>query len=338
MKTKIDCFKDLVENKSHSISPDLENAIDNKSFPFKDNIFFSYNPAKLAAEEFNRCAALYDSRTPNGTAMDAMQMMAMIMSAEQEHKEDLESLAIELVREMYNVPESLDLKAMLKMSNTQEECAEQEDEDEISEERKAELLPEIEKRRILNSIVHGVAVYQWTSAYYIVSEKLNDIDPELISKYNKVSALVNYWNWKYYFEPMINAGQMPVLQGINKVKVKEREIEASAINFPVLIHELSKGVVDYLITIGLPDLPESELRYIYNEADKYSHEQYHYCFGPTLWRSMLETADVGSEELPPIISEMAKMTYEELSDFCIDLCFFKETRGKKAMSFLKKVL
>jgi hypothetical protein len=319
--------------------------LNNNEHPFSDNNYFAYNPSALSADEFKRCVDLYNRRCPNGeTPMHAMMLMQEVMGMEDPHKEELTEIAIELVREMYNVPDSINLKAMLEQKNSEDEidpdcCGNDEDEDNITDERKQELQEFIEKRRILNSIVHGCAVHQWTSAYYIVQEDLDGINPELITKYNQIAALVNYWNWMVYFEPMFAMGQMPMLQGINKVSVKKKEIEAFGINFPVLIHELSKGVIDYITTAGVPNgkddgVSPDELRYIYKVADNYAHEQWHYFFGPTLWRSMLEVADVQSDELIPIIRKMSEMSYEELSEFCINIVFYPNEFGIEAMKDL----
>ena len=78
-----------------------------------------------------------------------------------------------------------------------------------------------------------------------------------------------------------------------------------------------------------------ELQYIYDEADKYSHEQWHYFFGPTLWRALLETANVGSEDLIPIIRKMSEMDYEDLHEFCNNIVFYPEELGINAMNELK---
>jgi hypothetical protein len=207
--------------------------------------------------------------------------------------------------------------------------------DPLTDERKAELQPHIEKRRILNDIVHGAAVHQWTSAYYLAYDRLMELNPDLCPKYNKLSALVNYWNWKMYFgENPDMTGAM--LQGCNDCNVKKKSVKAKAMNFPVLIHELSKGVLDYIASIGIPELPPHELDYIYAEADKFSHEQWHYFFGPTLWRAMLSSSDVSSQELPHILSGMAKMDYVDLSNFCIDITFHQDEVGKEQMDALKK--
>jgi len=315
--------------------------LDRMTFPFSENNFFKYNPSFIAADEFNRCARIYTERGQGQGPMEAMRLMQQLLQIEEPNKPELTDLAIELVREMYNVPDSINLRAFLE--NSDEDAGEEFDDSDndvemLSDERKEELKPEIEKRRILNSIVHGAAVHQWTSAYHIVADKLNDINPELLEKYNRLSALVNYFNWQIIQSDMMamGGGARPVLQGFNKVDIKNKDIKASAMNFPVLIHELSKGVLDYLVSIGIPNLPPYELEYVYAEADKYSHEQWHYFFGPTLWRAMLNTADVTSHDLPQIISEMAQMDYTDLSNFCIDICHHPEELGKPQMQALKK--
>lgn len=319
--------------------------LNDNEHPFADNEFFANNPAALSADEFKRCVTLYNRRCPEGgDPMTAMMLMQEIMMMEDPDKEQLQEIAIDLVTEMYNVPDSIDLRAMLEQKDSEEECgddSEPEEEEEISEERKAELNHFIEKRRILNSIVHGCAVHQWTSAYYLAQDRLNEVNPELIDKYNKIAALVNFWNWQIYFEPMFEMGQKPMLQGINKVNVREQKIEAYGINFPVLIHELSKGIIDYITTAGVPNeendgVTNSELKYIYKVADNYSHEQWHYFFGPTLWRALLNTADCGSDELIPIIRKMSEMNYEDLYNFCINIVFYPEELGKNEMEELKK--
>jgi hypothetical protein len=332
-------FVDCLNNGDLLPAAKIVRMIDQKTFPFSENHFFTYNPAALAANEFNRCVQVYRERAVGQNPMHAMRLMEELLVLEAPHREELTEIAIELVREMYNVPDSLNLRAFLE--NSDEEAGEDFDDSDveetlISDERKEALKPEIEKRRILNSIVHGAAIHQWTSAYFIVADKLNDINPELLNKYNTLSAIVNFFNWQIVQADMMAMGGRPVLQGYNEVDVEKKDIKASAMNFPVLIHELSKGVVDYLISMGIPNIPPYELEYVYAEADKYSDEQWHYFFGPTLWRAMLDTADVTSHDLPPIISAMSVMDYTDLSNLCIDICHHPEELGKKQMEVIKK--
>ncbi len=108
--------------------------------------------------------------------------------------------------------------------------------------------------------------------------------------------------------------------------------------FPVLMHELSKCVIRFLIDKAIPNhLPEHELFYILQKGDKFHHEWWHYYLGPTLWQAILKTADTDSQNLPKILSAMSLMEYEELSDFCINITFFEHT-GIKTMTELKRNL
>ena len=339
-------FEEHLENNNILPAQEIVQKLNDNEHPFSENTFFLHNPSALAADEFKRCVALYERRCPNGgDPMRAMMLMQEIMMMEDPDKEVLQQIAIDLITEMFNVPDEIDLQAMLEQKDAEEECdggacGEPDDEENISDERKEELMPFIEKRRILNSIVHGCAVHQWTSAYHIVRDRLNEVNPNLIERYNEVAALVNFFNWQVYFEPMFAAGQMPMLQGINKVDVEEQKIEAYGINFPVLVHELSKGIMDYITTAGVPNQEDDgvtpdELRYIYQVADNYAHEQWHYFFGPTVWRAMLGTAEVGSDGLIPILRKMSEMDYQDLSEFCTNIVFYPEEFGNEAMTNLK---
>ena len=329
-------FAEYLENPNDLPNGAIVEKLDNNETPFKDNVLFSYNPSKMTSTEYVRCVDLYNDRGNNETAMHAMGIMENLFTLEEPHIEELQDLAINLVTDMYNVPDDFDLRAFItKNPDEESECCDSPDELRISDERKLELQPEIEKRRILNSIVHGAAVYQWTSAYYLVAEQLDAMNPELLPSYNKLSALVNYWNWKFYAEGMAP----PVCQGKNQINIEEKKIEGKALNFPVLIHEMSKGVIDFIVSKGIPGIDKvtpDELRYIYQEADRYADEQWHYFFGPTLWSSLLSVADVTSHDLPPIISKMSEMEYDELSNFCIDVVFHPEELGKKQMDIVKK--
>lgn len=328
---------DNIPDKVFNPNATIVRMINERRFPFGENTFFGYNPAQLGADEFNRCVRLYLERGENyGTAEDTMMLMQEIMGMEQPHRQALQELAIRVVREMYNVPDSLDMSAMITIPNAEEdlEASEpsEEEKDMLSDERKLELQEHIEKRRILNTISHGAAVHQWTSAYFLAVDRLEELNPELCAKYNKLSALVNYWNWQFYMGEAIP----PVLQGMNKCNIAGKKVEAKALNFPVLIHELSKGVLDYIMSAGIPQLPAHELKYVYSVADKYSHEQWHYYFGPTLWRAMLDTASLESQQLPRVISAMSVMDYSDLSNFCIDITFHAEEVGKEHMETLKR--
>lgn len=335
--------------KNPEIKPNLSiiKAFDTVDFPFLKNTFFNYNPSYLAAEEFNRCAEEYNSRTPNSTHEDLKYVIAMMIVKEDDLRDQLEELAKRVIREMYSIPPKISLDVKLKWIDSLDSF-EIPEENTIDESRKPYLRQEIEKRRILNSIVHGGSIHQWSTASYIVYDELNALNPDLIHLYDQYSALINYFNWQ---TPSGINGEVPtnmiqsssslnlsMIQGVSSAKRTGNtgQISAQAISFPVALHELSKGALSYLINKSIPSyLPENELKYVLRKADRYEHEYWHYYMGPTLWRAILNTAQVESSELPKIIMRLSKMPYEELSQFCKDIVFSPDTDGINKMNKLK---
>ena len=116
-------------------------------------------------------------------------------------------------------------------------------------------------------------------------------------------------------------------QGFNKLEFDEEgeaecKIRCVGVNFPVLLHEVTKGAMDYLICHGIPkDFSEDELKYYYAKADSYENEFWHYLLSPTVWTSLVDAAGVDTQELPLVIAKLTQLSYEELTDVlkaCID--------------------
>lgn len=104
-------------------------------------------------------------------------------------------------------------------------------------------------------------------------------------------------------------------QGFNEVKFDEEEdkINCNAVNFPVLLHEMTKGVMDYLICRGIPqDLSAEELKYYYAKADKYENEVWHYYLSPTIWIEMLDVLKITSDKIPSVIAKLSELDYKVL--------------------------
>lgn len=372
-------FESYLTQHTHKPLEQIIEVFDKKRTPFKKNILFAYNPAFLGANEWNRCVDVFLDKTPYGTMRDTYNVMNAITEDERLHVEELEKLAIEIVAEMYGVPEEIVLRGHIGnvSGDDMEDCEEGElDEEELSNEEKAKLEPHIQKRIILNSITHGAAIHQWTSAFHMGAEKLNELNPDLIEHYNAYASLINYFNWQHPMAIMpeevfnmmfgvggngqqmqnlmqrLGDGQQPqqeqnnqaegapgTTQGYNKIDVESQIIEGYAINFPVLIHELSKGVLEYLLIRGIsPDLTPEELNYVYKQSDKYSQEYWHYYMGPTLWRKLIECADVETSELPEILAFISEMDYEDLAKLFIQITYDSEGEGKKSLNKIKKQL
>ncbi len=316
--------------------------LDTKSFSLGSNSVFRYRPDILGAKEYRRCVSLIETRLPdiyNETrVMSAIFKLSQknislansIFVKEMKHRVSLQQIAVDTIREMFDIPEHITI-----LPNLTDGLSETEDQDDspeailsLSPERQREMRKEIEKRVILNGLVHGCAMHIWKSAHYIVKEEVDAIDPVLMPLYNSYTASVGWMMWQMTPDmALTEISGHGLAQGKNELKFEEEgeaecDIQCDAINFPVLLHEVAKGAMDYLICHAIPeDYTEEELTYYYSKADAYENEFWHYLLSPTLWTSLIEAANINTQEIPMVISRLAKLSYEDLSTVmksCID--------------------
>lgn len=329
LKEKLDGF----DTKPHA---SFIEAFDSGNFPFANHEIIGYEPGLLSFEEFERCVSWCKEKVARGNSLNGdmytynalqcwMAEKERITEAEAPVKESLETIAKETIREIFNVPDDILLKSKIE-SNISSDLDEWEEDESIKKNMTAEQLQnldcEIKKRILLNSLCHGAAIHIWKTAYYIVDVKIKDLNEELISRYDYYSALTSYLLWTFDISTMVDMikSNNQISQGMESVDIEKKEIQALAINFPVLLHELTKGVIEYLISKGIPqDFTEDELRYYYSQADKYEDEVWHYYIGPSLWVKLIEALNVNTQELPEKISIISQMNYNNLVDLFIPI-------------------
>ena len=332
MAKKVDigdkAFTKAIEHLEFTPNKNIIKALDAKMFSLDANNVFSYRPEYLGAKEFESCCNLIERRLGNTTERDirlkTSGLFNFISKQEAPIKEQLEKLAIDTIRNLYNVPEHVRLQAFIEKNIDLD--TDQDDNPKpflnLSLEQKNSMRDEIQKRVILNGLVHGSSMYIWKTVYYMVNEELNKLNPMLTQLYDEYTAAINFLFWT--FNPVqaqseIEAGSQ-MTQGFNKINFDQPGMPAAnvlckGINFPVLLHELNKGVMDYIICRGIPKhYSEEELRYYYSKADAYENEIWHYLLSPTLWNDLLETADVLPENLPRVIMQLSKLSYGALTD------------------------
>lgn len=334
-------FSQHLEGLKHKPDGSIIKPLDSGMFELSSNILFNYKPGLLAAPEFKRCLSLLEKRLPYEFSLSGnnhlqhlqekyIGIFTMIQRREAAHKERLEEMAIDVVREMYDVPEDIILNANLETGfDMGLETDDQDDSpDEILKsppERMRYIREQIQKRIVLNGLVHGSSMHIWKGAHYIVQEKIKSIDSGLMELYDEYSAIVGYLLWKQNLPMMMRAlrdgeemeNDMSgfMTQGFNEVKFDEEEdkINCNAVNFPVLLHEMTKGVMDYLICRGIPqDLSAEELKYYYAKADKYENEVWHYYLSPTIWIEMLDVLKITSDKIPSVIAKLSELDYKVL--------------------------
>jgi len=239
--------------------------------------------------------------------MLVMQALRQSGSIESRHKEELENLAVELVKkEMAIPPGSLQFDAKLmgmgqsesteRMRRQAEEPSREEMMDAFKSAQQHEndveafldamdnFDRERAKRRMINALIGGAAK-KGQYMYHMVSQRLNEIDPNLIELYGITTAIIDHLYWLYPEETLeAMSGQGGSEVGTSEIdnQTDPPTVKARGVNFPTLVHELVKGVYEVFGTHGLPDDPR-QAEMIMGAEDTVPAEAWDLKLGPVFW-------------------------------------------------------
>tara|TARA_R110000823_G_scaffold94972_1_gene207476 strand:- start:8261 stop:9625 length:1365 start_codon:yes stop_codon:yes gene_type:complete len=253
--------------------------------------------AATGLEEINPQAAM---------SLQPMLMSAVqrVMSIESQNKQKLEDLAVSLVIDQMSIPEGdLQFDAKLEKPNLdgmqkkpkekkkkELEFKQPDTEDKEAAERLAKLDLEKQKRRLINSLIQGSSK-KAHYMYHMVNETLNEIDPDLVNLYSLIMSVNDLMYWIMPdMEAMVGDGADSMAAGREEVDLETDPptIRAKGIMFPILVHELWKGVMEYVSMHGLPSDPEFAEEVIGSE-DTLPAEVWDLRLGPVIWEKFIES-------------------------------------------------
>ena len=228
-----------------------------------------------------------------GTVGQAMQRLIMIQS---QNKEELEALAVKLVKDEMGIPEgAMQFDAQLVMQpmgaaegmKTQPEMP--------SEEEVEELMGDMEnfnleraKRRMINSLIQGAA-FKGGHMYNLVRNEINQMNPQLMNLYAVTQALMEHAYWIFPdMEGMAGSGGGQMGQSEFDPETDPPTVKARAVTFPLLVHELVKGVYEVFGTHGLPDDPR-QAEMVLGAEDSLPAEIWDSRLGPVFWEKFVAT-------------------------------------------------
>ena len=250
-----------------------------------------------------------------------MNLQMMMMNAVQEVKQIesnnegyLEQLAVDLVKQEMSIPddafqydvEITSMPGQIDMSGMKSDSEEPEDEDVIeqfgvSEDEAEDDLEnfmvafekfdlEKAKRRFINSLIQG-ASKKGHYMFHLVEEQLNNLNPRLLNLYGVLMSVNDLLYWILPDQMVMNAAQSG--QGMEgKEEVDETTdpptIRAKGLFFPILVHELVKGVYEVMGTQGLPDDPKAA-EMVMASQDTLPYEIWDLRLGPVIWEKFMES-------------------------------------------------
>lgn len=299
------------------------------------------------------------------------QAMQQAVRAEGAHRPELERAAVEVVlslpefrdaREAYEAGELhieaqlLDPQGMMQKMQQRIRGAAPDDEaedaedmpqmqvepEEETEEDRAELgldVPEVrgeydeeaKKRRFINLLIQGAAINK-NYAYHQMAERLQQIDPNILTTYGKLMSIGELMYWvapEDVFNAMQGSGQGG--GGMEEVTPEDDgtfTIHASAMVFPVLIQELTKGLYEFLAHDE--DEPAEVRKYTSAKSDTLAGEQWDIMKGPGVWRHLNELVNRvdGGEYMSRVFHHLVKLPTNEFNTMMQEI--LKETpRGQQ---------
>lgn len=150
-------------------------------------------------------------------------------------------------------------------------------------------LKERGKRRIINSITAGAGVLSHYM-YYMISDELKNIlgNNDIINSYSRMVSMNDLMYWLVDVDE--NSDSLSNLIGGNvSVEVLEGKptINVVANNFPILLHELTKGIYEIISIHGLP-VDDETTDYVVKMEDTLDKELWDLRIGPSIWEKIYE--------------------------------------------------
>jgi hypothetical protein len=271
----------------------------------------------LGSERYRQLIATLRRYVPNAPTLRGMEgVMSLqhllmnahntIVQAELNHREELERLAVDLVMKEMGIPEgSIEFDAKIigmgevdtddfnRDDNNEENPEEVDVDDDIDLGVEVNLFNELQgldvekaKRRLINSIIQG-ASNKGHYMYHLAPEKIGEItgNPNLINMYGIMMSINDLSYWQLSDETIKQMGN----SGAGKEQVERPEDEdgvakvvARGINFPVLVHELIKGVLELFAIQGRPE-DEETYDEVESSEDTLEKEMWDLRLGPAIW-------------------------------------------------------
>ena len=309
---------------------------------------------KLAGQRFkeiiNKVKRYHGVRniTPNMMQM-MFQIMGEISQIETRHKEVLERLAVDIVSEEFDLPEQM-LEATLSppgspLSHREEEEEDDDDDTESpqpnipkqpkSAKRMEELEMEVDKRRVINSLMQGAAK-KGHYIFHMVADELDAIDPRLMGLYGKLMSLADFQYW--VIPDTMMTGQVGGVEKIEwrkaeKPENKDEEEDMDDVNleegddmpvvvakawiFPLLVHELIKGALE-LAALNWADghLDFEEHKEVIEKADTDEGEIWGMRLGPGMWEKFLDCIGTDNYDIKQwLFRELTKLPANKFHEF-----------------------
>lgn len=284
-----------------------------------DKIFSPNTMAALKGKSGESLRQMVGNRPLMQTMMRSKEVLDQIIAAEEGYRDELEAIAIQMVTDAYPIIDYANIKIIasigndmdIEMNPNNEDPSQPDFGEDDPEKMKA-------KRRLINGITQGASV-RGAFAFMLFKEYIDQINPELVSKYSEILKLV----FGTYDDDNAIAMMLAAIAQGAKMQGGESEMEyddendqfiikAQAMCFPMLVHEIIKGLYEIVGTEGFGSDKEKN-QSIINAVDKVSNEPEDLRYGKFIYDAINDLY-ISSDADDPRVRELFFAAVYKLSD------------------------
>ena len=284
-----------------------------------DKIFSPNTMAALKGKSGESLRQMVGNRPLMQTMMRSKEVLDQIIAAEEGYSDELEAIAIQMVTDAYPIIDYANIKIIasigndmdIEMNPNNEDPSQPDFGEDDPEKMKA-------KRRLINGITQGASV-RGAFAFMLFKEYIDQINPELVSKYSEILKLV----FGTYDDDNAIAMMLAAIAQGAKMQGGESEMEyddendqfiikAQAMCFPMLVHEIIKGLYEIVGTEGFGSDKEKN-QAIINAVDKVSNEPEDLRYGKFIYDAINDLY-ISSDVDDPRVRELFFAAVYKLSD------------------------
>ena len=258
-----------------------------------EDIFSPETLEKLKGKSGESLQQLIGDKDLMQTMRESQELLNQIAQVERGHEENLVKVAIDIVKQAYPIVEYSDIRIEASLGSGGDIQEPEEEEEEESEEGGMDTMDLEKKRRIINGITQGASI-RGSFSFLLFREHLDEIDGSLVEKYNQILKLSFgiYDNEEAIAMMLSLLGQGQKQQGGESKAEYDEEadqfvVKAQAICFPMLVHEIVKGLYEIIGTEGFGSDKELNKRII-GKVDKLSNEPEDLRYGKFIYDGLRE--------------------------------------------------
>ena len=250
-----------------------------------EKIFKPETMAALKGKSGQSLKQMLGNKSLMQTLMSSREILKEIIAAEAPHRDVLAQIAVDMVTQAYPIIDYANIKIDAKIGDDMN-LGGGDDEPPSEDLNTPELMKA--KRRIINGITQGASI-RGSFAFYLFREYLDLLDNSLVDKYGEILKQV----FGIYDDENAIAMMLAALEqgqqmagGSSEMEYDEEEerfvIKARALCFPMLVHEIVKGLYEIVGTQGFGQDKEQN-KAVIGAVDKVSNEPRDFQYGKFIY-------------------------------------------------------